>query len=239
MTSKLRRGPRLDRQPEHARLEGRPQGVDVVDQQPAQAGIFVQEPAQHAVAEQVGHLVEVAGRIEPLDRHVVGVVRPLPLAPRPFEDRPPAGLADLLLVLVERLVAGLFPEERQVAGHRDQPLADRPPAARGRPARRARSCRSTSGGARSRHASGSWSSRRAGSRSPGRARPCAVLARWISRKLRCGPSSWTNGLTALTTPAPVVHRLPTPAASVTTATSPRASAASPRAMAEPARARGP
>ena len=30
----------------------------------------------------------------------------------------------------------------------------------------------------------------------------------------------TNGLTALTTPAPVVQRLPTPAASVTTATSP-------------------
>ena len=27
---------------------------------------------------------------------------------------------DLLLVLVERLVARLFPEERQVAGHRDQ-----------------------------------------------------------------------------------------------------------------------
>ena len=48
-----------------------------------------------------------------------------------------------------------------------------------------------------------------------------VLARWISRKLRCRPSSWTNGLTALTTPAPVVHRLPTPAARVTTATSPR------------------
>ena len=58
-----------------------------------------------------------------------------------------------------------------------------------------------------------------------------VLARWISRKLRCRPSRLTNGLTALTTPAPVVHRLPTPAASVTTATSPRRKADSPRPIA--------
>ena len=47
-----------------------------MDQQPFQVGMFVQEPGQHAVAEQVRHFVEVAGGIEPLDRHVVGVVGP-------------------------------------------------------------------------------------------------------------------------------------------------------------------
>ena len=74
-------------------------------------GMLIQEPGQHAVAEQVRDLVEVAGGVEPLDRDVVGVVGTLALAPGPFEDRTPAGLADLLLVLIERLVARLFPEE--------------------------------------------------------------------------------------------------------------------------------
>ncbi len=121
---------------------------------------------EHAVAQQVGHLVEVAGRIEPLDRHVVGVVGSLALAPGPVEDRAAAGVADLLLVLVERLVAGLFPEEGQVAGHRDQPLADRLAAREVDRAVVAVVAGRRAGGARSRRASGSWSSRRAGSSIP-------------------------------------------------------------------------
>ena len=98
--------------------------------------------------------------------HVVGVVGPLALRPGPVEDRAPAGVADLLLVLVERLVAGLFPEEGQVAGHRDQPLADRLAAREVDRAVVAVVARSARGGARWRRASGSWSSRRAGSSTP-------------------------------------------------------------------------
>ncbi len=48
-------------------------------------------------------------------------------------------------------------------------------------------------------------------------------------KLRCRPPSLQNGLSALTTPAPLVQRLPTPPASVTTATRPSASASHARA----------
>ena len=97
--------PRPDRQAEHAGVEVRAQGVDVVDQEPAEVGMLVEQLGEHAVAEQVGHLVEVPRRVEPLDRNVVGVVGPLALCPGPFEDRAAAGFADLLLVLVERLVA--------------------------------------------------------------------------------------------------------------------------------------
>ena len=44
-----------------------------------------------------------------------------------------------------------------------------------------------------------------------------LLARCTSRKLRCWPPSRQKGLSALTTPAPWVQRLPAPPASVTTA----------------------
>ena len=47
-------------------------------------------------------------------------------------------------------------------------------------------------------------------------------------KVRCRPASLQNGCRALTTPAPCVQRLPAPAASVTTATSPFFSAAEAR-----------
>ena len=50
-------------------------------------------------------------------------------------------------------------------------------------------------------------------------------------KLRCRPPSLQNGLSALTTPAPLVQRLPTPPASETTATRPSASACMPVAIA--------
>ena len=136
-------GRRLDHQSQHGRLEERAQGVDIVDEQPLQVGILVQELGQQAVAQQVGHLVEVAGGIEPLDRQVVGVIGSLALAPGPVEDRAAARVAHLLLVVIQRLVAGLFPEEGQVAGHRYQPLADRSAAATGRPGRRGRSCSMT------------------------------------------------------------------------------------------------
>ena len=48
-----------------------------------------------------------------------------------------------------------------------------------------------------------------------------LLAKWVSANVRWRPASLQNGCSALTTPAPCVQRLPAPAASVTTATSPR------------------
>ena len=45
--------------------------------------------------------------------------------------------------------------------------------------------------------------------------------------VRCRPANLQNGCSAFTTPAPCVQRLPAPAASVTTANSPRAKAARP------------
>src|ERR1041385_8800224 len=60
------------------------------------------------------------------------------------------------------------------------------------------------------------------------ARPMRMLfARCTSMKLRWRPPSLQNGLSAFTTPAPFVHRLPIPPASVTTATRPAASACMP------------
>ena len=47
-----------------------------------------------------------------------------------------------------------------------------------------------------------------------------LLARCASIKVRCRPSNLQNGCSAFTTPAPCVQRLPAPAASVSTATSP-------------------
>ena len=47
-----------------------------------------------------------------------------------------------------------------------------------------------------------------------------LLARCTSRNVRCRPPSLQKGCSALTMPAPCVQRLPAPAASVTTATSP-------------------
>ena len=120
------RGPSRSTSPEHGRVEECAERVDIVDEQPLQVRIGLQNLRQHAVAQEVGHLVKVAGGIEPLDRQIVGVIGSLALAPGPVEDRPTAGVADFLLVVVERLVAGLFPEKREVAGHRNQPLTDRP-----------------------------------------------------------------------------------------------------------------
>ncbi len=109
MTSKLRRGPPGDDRPEHGRLEERAQGVDVVDEKPLQIRIDLESLCEHAVAQQVGHLVEMTGRIEPLDRQVVGVIASFALAPGPIEDRAAAGVTHLLFVVIQRLVAGLFP----------------------------------------------------------------------------------------------------------------------------------
>ena len=149
-----------------------------------------------------GHLVEVPGGVESLDGDVVDVVGPLPLRPRPVQDRAAAGVADLLLVLVERLVRRLLPEERQVAGHRDQALADRLAAREVDRAVVAVVARSRRGVARWPNASGSSWSRRGGSAVPKRAWALRVLARWISRKLRCRPASMTNGIDRLDHPGP-------------------------------------
>jgi len=102
-----------------------------VDHQPVQTRELVEEPGQDAVPEEGGDLVEVARRVEPLDRDVVDVVGPLARRPRPFQDCPAAGVADLLLVLVEDLVRRLLPEEGQVARRRIQePIPVRQPAAK-------------------------------------------------------------------------------------------------------------
>ena len=69
-----------------------------------------------------------------------------------------------------------------------------------------------------------------GSGVPARREMRRDLARCVSRKVRCRPPSLAKGCSALTTPAPCVQREPAPAASVTTATSPLRSAASPRAF---------
>ena len=69
--------------------------------------------------------MEMAGRIEALNGQVIDVIGALALAPRPVEDRAAPGVAYLLLVVVKRLVAGFFPEEVEVSGHRYQSLADR------------------------------------------------------------------------------------------------------------------
>ena len=137
-------GRRLDHQPEHGRLEERTQGIDVVDEQPLQVGIRVENLCQHAIAQQVGHLVEVAGGIEPLDRQVVGVIGSLALAPGPIEDRAAAGVAHLLLVVIQSLVAGLFPEEASGRGPSGSAAGRSTGRARGRPGRRGRSCSRTS-----------------------------------------------------------------------------------------------
>ena len=60
--------------PSDAGVEAGAQGVDVVDHEPAEAGAFLEQAGEDAVSEQVGHLVEVAGRVEALDGDVVGVV---------------------------------------------------------------------------------------------------------------------------------------------------------------------
>ena len=54
-----------------------------------------------------------------------------------------------------------------------------------------------------------------------------LRARWTSIKLRCLPPNRQKGLSALTTPAPFVQRLPAPPANETTATLPAASASWP------------
>ena len=65
-----------------------------------------------------------------------------------------------------------------------------------------------------------------------------LLARCTSMKLRCRPPSLQNGLNALTTPAPLVQRLPTPPASETTATVPSARASIPASRSARSRLRG-
>ena len=51
-----------------------------------------------------------------------------------------------------------------------------------------------------------------------------LFARWVSMNVRWAPPIRQNGFSALTVPAPFVHRVPAPAASVSTATAPEASA---------------
>jgi hypothetical protein len=91
------RGPRLDRQAENAGIRVGAQRVDVVDHQPVQVRVLVQEPGEDAVAEEGGDLVEMARRVEPLDRDVVDVVGPSPVAGQARIARRPASRTFCLL----------------------------------------------------------------------------------------------------------------------------------------------
>ena len=104
-----------------------PQCVDVVHQQVAQRRTLHQQTGQHPVAQQVGHLVPVADRMQTLRRRIVGVVAALPhLLRPPDQGRMQAG-PHFLRPFVEQLLRHLLPGKTQVARHRHQPQPHRPP----------------------------------------------------------------------------------------------------------------
>ncbi len=80
---------------------------------------------QRAVAEQVGHLEPVPGRVQALQRQVVGIIAAAAGGLGPGDQRGVQALADLLRLHVEDLLRHLLPGEAQVAGHGDHPQADR------------------------------------------------------------------------------------------------------------------
>ena len=121
---------------EQHRVDVRAQRVDVVDQQMRSCGRCGQQVAQHAVAQQVGHLVPVADRVQALGRQVVGVVAALAHALRPADERGVQALLHLLRLLVEQLLRHLLPGKAQIARHGHQAQADRPPRREDAAARR-------------------------------------------------------------------------------------------------------
>ena len=125
MTSKLRQASLRDVPAQQARIEIGPQRVDVVQEQVLQLRAIEEQPGQRAVAEHVGHLEPVAGGVQALQRHVVGVVVAAAGRFGPADERGVQALADLLGLHVEDLLRHFLPGKAQVAGHGHHPQADR------------------------------------------------------------------------------------------------------------------
>ena len=102
----------------------RAQRVDVVHHQVPQPRPLRQQARQHAVAQQVRHLVPVTDRMQALQRQIVGVVAAFAGLPRPADQRGVQALAHLLRLLVEQLLRHLLPGETQVAHHGHHPQPD-------------------------------------------------------------------------------------------------------------------
>ena len=137
---KAQAGTRLDDQSQHGRRDQRAQRVDIVHEQPLEVGMLVQKLDEQAIAHQVRYFVKVPRGVESLDRHVVGIVGSFTLALGPAKDGAAAGVANLFLVVVERLVAGFFPEEASGRGPSESIVARSTGRARNRPGHRGHSC---------------------------------------------------------------------------------------------------
>ena len=96
-------------------------GVDVVEEQPAEIRPLGQERPQHAIAQHVGDLVPMPYGVKALEREVVGVVASFAGRLRPGEQRRMQAVAYLLLLLVEHLMREFLPREPQITGHRHHP----------------------------------------------------------------------------------------------------------------------
>ena len=114
----------LDMVSEERRVQIHRRGIDVVDQQVLQPRPLLQQAEQRAVAQQVGHFVPVAHRVQALHRQVAGVIAAFTQLPGPRDQRGTQAFADLLGLLVEQLLRHFLPGKPQVALHRHQAQAD-------------------------------------------------------------------------------------------------------------------
>ena len=138
----------------------------------------------------------------------------------PGDQRRVQALAHFLRLLVQSLLRHFLPGEPQIARHGNHPQPHRSASreANGALVSVVVVCLERAGDGFVREIAGRDDVREG---SPADSAVLRLLARCNSMKLRYRPWKRWNGCSALTTPAPCVQRLPAPAASVNTATSPR------------------
>ena len=121
-------GLRFDVPAEQCGVEIGSQRIDIVQEEVLKLWLSLQQGSQLAIAEQIGEFVPVTGRVEALEREVIGIVRRLAGFLGPAEEGAAEAVAHFLLLEIEYLLRHFLPCEAQIADRRHHAQPDGSPA---------------------------------------------------------------------------------------------------------------